>query len=117
PPAALVVVIDRSGSMAGARLEGAKTALHALVDRLDPTDQFGVVVFDDTAQVAIPAGPLHDKASAHRAIDAIHPGGCTDLSAGYLRGLQEVRRVAASGAAPGAKHVLLVSDGHANAGV
>ena len=42
-PSTLVVVLDRSGSMAGERLEGAKHALITLVDRLDPTDRFGLV--------------------------------------------------------------------------
>src|SRR6478736_3273729 len=37
----VVVVLDRSGSMAGSRLDG------ALVDRLDPADNFGVVAFDN----------------------------------------------------------------------
>jgi Ca-activated chloride channel homolog len=112
-PAALQVVLDRSGSMAGDRLEGAKHALLALVDRLDPTDAFGLVAFDDDVQVVVPAGALSDKHAVKHAIAGIHPGGCTDLSAGYLRGLQEAQRVAgASGAT-----LLLISDGHANAGV
>lgn len=46
-PASLQVVLDRSGSMAGDRLDGAISALVSLVDRLDPTDNLGVVVFDD----------------------------------------------------------------------
>lgn len=41
------------------------------------------------------------------------PGGMTDLSGGYLRGLQELKRVAAGGGGT----LLLISDGHANAGV
>lgn len=56
-PATLQIVLDRSGSMAGERLEGAKSALLALVARLDPQDNLGVVAFDDTVQVVIPAGP------------------------------------------------------------
>ena len=44
---------------------------------------------------------------------AIAPGGCTNLSGGLLRGLQEARRVAG----PAGATLLLLSDGHANAGV
>ncbi len=113
PPATLVVVLDRSGSMSGQRLNGAKRALRDLVDRLDPADSFGLVSFDDSTSVVVPAGPLNDKPSTKRAIDSVTPGGSTDLSAGYLRGLQEVRRAATAGAA----RLLLISDGHANAGV
>ena len=42
-PATLQIVLDRSGSMGGDRLEGAKTALLGLVDRLDPTDNFSTL--------------------------------------------------------------------------
>ncbi|HEU0240192.1 MAG TPA: VWA domain-containing protein [Micromonosporaceae bacterium] len=109
----LQVVLDRSGSMAGDRLQGAINALLALVDRLEPTDNFGVVTFDHTVELAVPAGPLTDKPAVKRAIASIVDGGSTDLSAGYLRGIQEARRVV--GAAGGT--LLLISDGHANAGV
>ncbi len=112
-PRTLIVVLDRSGSMQGDRLTGAKRALTDLVDRLDPDDRFGLVTFDNTVRVDIPVAPLSAKAQAKQRIGAVLPGGATDLSAGYLRGLQEARR--ASGAA-GAT-ILLISDGHANAGV
>lgn len=113
PPATLQVVLDRSGSMGGDRLTGACQALTELLDRLDPTDNLGIVAFDDTAQVVVPAGPVQDKTAVRHAIQALQPGGSTDLSAGYLRGLQEAQRVAG----PSGATVLLVSDGHANAGV
>lgn len=115
PQASLQVVLDRSGSMYGAPLEGAKQALVALVRRLEPTDNFGLVTFDDSAQVVVPAGPLTDKETVIRQIQAVHSGGSTDLSAGYLRGLREIRRVTAAGGAGGT--VLVVSDGHVNAGI
>ena len=112
-PSTLVVVLDRSGSMAGPRLEQAKAALTALIDQLDPHDRFGLVTFDQHTTVAVPAGELTDKPAVKRAIAQVHPGGSTDLSGGYLRGLQEAARVAAGAGAT----VLLVSDGHANAGL
>ena len=114
-PSALVVVLDRSGSMGGPRLEGAKRSLLALVDRLAPTDRFGLVTFDDSVQLVVPCAPLVDKASVKAQIAAISAGGSTDLSAGYLRGLREAQR--RGGAKTASTTVVLVSDGHANAGV
>ncbi len=113
PQRTLQIVLDRSGSMGGDRLDGAKRALAALVDRLEPTDNFGVVAFDDKVELPVPAGLLTDKAAVKRAIANVTAGGSTDLSGGYLRGIQEARRVAGQSGAT----ILLVSDGHANAGV
>ncbi|WP_405139968.1 VWA domain-containing protein [Sphaerisporangium sp. NBC_01403] len=112
-PATLQIVLDRSGSMAGGRLEGAQRALLALVDRLDAADNFGLVSFDDTAQVDVPAGPLTDKRAAKHAIAALRPGNSTDLSSGLLRGIHEAHRAASDRGAT----LLLISDGHANVGV
>ena len=113
PPSTLQVVLDRSGSMAGDPLESAQAALIDLVGRLEPTDNFGLVVFDDQVHVTIPAGPLTDKDAVRGTIASIPPGGTTNLSGGYLRGLQEARRVVGGGGAT----LLLISDGHANVGI
>lgn len=113
---ALQIVLDRSGSMNGAPLDGAKKALTDVIARLDPQDVFGVVTFDDQAEVAVPAGPLSDKQQATQLVDAIFAGGMTDLSSGYLRGLQELRRAAKASKIRGGT-VLVVSDGHVNSGI
>jgi Ca-activated chloride channel family protein len=113
PSSTLEVVLDRSGSMSGGRLDGAKTALIGLIDKLDPTDNFGLVSFDDRVEMTVPAGPLTDKHAVKQAIAQVEARGNTDLSSGYLRGLQEAGRVAGKTGAT----VLLISDGHANAGV
>ena len=113
PPGTLQVVLDRSGSMAGGALESAKDALIDLVGRLEPTDHFGLVLFDDEVHVAVPAAPLADKDVVRSLIRSIPSGGTTNLSGGYLRGLQEARRVAGAGGAT----LVLLSDGHANVGI
>ena len=113
PPSSFQVVLDCSGSMGDGRLEAAKQALFGLVGRLDPTDNFGLVLFADEAAVAVPAGPLHDKGAVRAAIRAIDCGGMTNLSGGYLRGVQEARRIAG----PNGATLLIVSDGHANRGL
>lgn len=110
---ALEIVLDRSGSMSGERLDAAKRALASLIARLDPSDAFGLVAFDDDVTVAVPAAPLADKQAVIRTLATLEPGGSTNLSGGYLRGLQETRRVAGAGAAT----LLVLSDGHANAGI
>jgi hypothetical protein len=69
------------------RLESAKHAVAALVDRLDSDDRFGLVCFDDEVQVTVAAGPVADKAAlkariagssraARRTCPAACCGGC-----------------------------------------
>lgn len=109
----LQIVLDRSGSMSGAPLDGALEAIARLVQRLDARDNFGVVAFDDEVQVVVPAAPLTDKEGTVDRLAQVTAGGMTDLSGGYLRGLQELKRVAGEGGGT----VLIVSDGHANGGI
>jgi Ca-activated chloride channel family protein len=114
-PQGVVVVLDRSGSMGGTPIEAAHRAILTLVRRLGPDDRFGLVAFDDTAEVVVPFGQLGDMDSAWvaDAIASVEAGGSTDLSAGYLMGLREAMR----GPADAGTTVIVVSDGHANAGI
>lgn len=112
-PRTLQIVLDRSGSMAGGRLETAKAALADVVGQLAPQDNFGLVAFDDEVRVVVPDGPLHDKELVRALVAGIVPGGSTNLSGGLLRGVREARRVAGGGGAT----VIVLSDGIANVGV
>ncbi|MFM8352918.1 MAG: vWA domain-containing protein [Actinomycetales bacterium] len=111
----LILVVDRSGSMSGAPIAAVRASLHSLVDRMKPQDTFGLVAFSETARMTVPTRRIadHDRATVHRLIEDLTPGGSTDLSAGYLLGLSEARRHSGEGGST----VLLLSDGHANAGV
>lgn len=122
PGQSLVIVLDRSGSMSGEPLEGAKRSIAALLHRLAPQDSFGLVAFDDTADVVVPVRPMrdHDVPTVERAINQVRSGGMTDLSAGYLLGLRELKRSLRAPAATtphSGATLLLVSDGHANSGI
>ena len=114
PGQAIQVVLDRSGSMEGQPLDAAKGSLLKLVSRLAPQDAFGLVAFDDAALVIVPTRTMadHHMPSLRKSIRDLQTGGSTDISAGYLMGLRELTRVQASGGST----LLLISDGHANAG-
>jgi Ca-activated chloride channel family protein len=118
PGRTLLLVLDRSGSMSGEPLEAAKQATAALARRLGPQDCFGVVVFDDEAEVVLPCRLMadHHPDDVARAIASIDSRGSTDISSGYLLALREAK---ASLAATGqtSATVLVVSDGEANAGI
>jgi len=112
-PSTLQVVLHRSGSMGGGPLAAAQEGLDRLLVRLDPSDSFGLVFFDDRAEVTVPTAPLTDKAAVRAAVAGVFVRGMANLSGGYLRGLREARR---AGGDRGAT-LLLLSDGHANEGV
>ena len=100
--------------MEGAPLESAKGSLLKLVDRLAPQDSFGLVAFDDQSLVIAPTRTMadHHLPSLRKAIREMQTGGSTDISSGYLMGLRELNRVNSASAST----LMLISDGHANAG-
>lgn len=116
-PMNLALVIDRSGSMGGGRLEQAKAAAHLLVDRLNPDDRLGVVSYSDNVTVDLAPVPVtaENAARLHKAIDAIQLGGQTNLEGGFLQGARLLSgRTGVS--ANAISRVILLSDGHANVG-
>ena len=114
PGQAVQIVLDRSGSMNGRPLESAKESILKLVDRLAPQDSFGLVAFDDSALVVVPTLSMsdHHLPSLKKAIREMDTGGSTDIAAGYLLGIRELKRINSSGGST----LLLISDGHANSG-
>jgi Ca-activated chloride channel family protein len=105
-------VIDRSGSMGGPKLEQTKAAADYLIRRLEPTDQVALVTYDDEVELVSSLAPVDRDELRHR-LYGIFPGGMTNLSGGWLKGIEEVKR-APEGTA---RKVLLLTDGLANNGI
>lgn len=113
-PLNLSVVLDRSGSMRGAKLEQARQAAEMLVDRLGPDDIFSLVIYDTEVEVLIPPQRIGGNAERFRQkIRRIEPGGSTALYHGVEVG---GRQLAEFFEAENINRVLLLSDGIANVG-
>src|ERR1039457_3422301 len=112
-PLNLAVVLDKSGSMTGAKLEKAKQAALQLVDRLTSKDVFSLVVYSDEARVLVPAQKVEDREALKEKIAGIEAGGSTALYAGVKTGARQIQEYFSS---KRINRVILLSDGLANVG-
>ena len=112
-PLNVALVIDRSGSMSGQKIERAKDAAIQAIRRLGSRDIVSVVVFDDKVDVLIPATKLSDREMVEAKIRSIQPGGSTAIFDGTKKGGAEVRKFFEKGLI---NRVVLLSDGQANVG-
>src|SRR5277367_5508533 len=112
-PLNLAVVLDKSGSMTGAKLEKTKQAAMQLVDRLAPNDIFSLVIFSDEAQVLVPAQKVEDKEALKEKIESIEADGSTALYSGVKMGADQIQEYFSS---KRINRVILLSDGLANVG-
>lgn len=107
PSMAMVLVIDKSGSMSGAPIALARQAARSAAELIASQDHIGVVAFDGAARViaAMRTGLERDETLA--AIDRLAAGGGTFLYPALAQAQQMLDEIAAK-----VKHVIVLSDGH-----
>src|SRR5258708_18827953 len=88
PPLDLVVVLDRSGSMADAgKMDYAKQGLRLLVEQLGEDDTFTLVAFSDSVQTLFgPARIGANRTQVTAIVDGVQPGGGTNIYGGLEAG-------------------------------
>lgn len=119
-PLNLTLVVDRSTSMRGERLETVIRAVGLLLDKLGPEDSLAVVSFSDRAEVVLPAhrrGALPETSDTAVAtarqnplarLEALAASGGTEIYQGLKEGVAQTRRMAAGRNS----HLILLTDGH-----
>lgn len=116
PSLAVVLVIDRSGSMETSvdsrfsKLDLAKEAAQLVVELLDERNEVGVIAFDTAWSWVVPMGPAKDKDRIMREIATIKAGGGTDLFPPLKEAYQTIYDRKAL-----LRHVLVLSDGEVTA--
>lgn len=124
-PLRLALVLDRSGSMAGEKLDTAKRAALAVLDRLDEADQVSVVAFDNEIEVVQPLAPVTEKlrVAVRTALAKIEARASTALHEGWLTGCEAIASESsddakkANGSQLDLARCFLLTDGLANVGV
>lgn len=104
----LALVIDRSSSMRGTRMQNVKMAAADLVESLHPDDRLALITFSDRAQVLTPSTLASEKRVFSSAIASMMPGGGTEIYQGLQAGIEEVRNNASD---EKINHVILLTDG------
>lgn len=114
-PASVALVIDVSGSMAGPKIENARSAARALVEKLADGDIVSIHTFSDEARERVPPTLLDrsSRATLARVIDSLEPTGGTNLFDGLRLG--ESRSFTAPATHP-VRRLVVISDGVANIG-
>ncbi|MEE2668780.1 MAG: VWA domain-containing protein [Gemmatimonadota bacterium] len=103
---ALVIVMDKSYSMVGLKLELSKEAAKAALDLLEPTHRFSLITFDDTPYVTVPLQLAVEKSLINEYISRVIAGSQTNIFPALEEAFETLVDTNEE-----VRHVILLSDG------
>ncbi|MGQ9502262.1 MAG: vWA domain-containing protein [Anaerolineae bacterium] len=108
-PLNLCLVLDRSTSMSGIRLQAMREGVQRIIDHISSDDVLSIVVFNDRAEVLLPPQSNINRARVKAMVSTIQPAGGTELLQGLGAGIREAMR---GKSARSLNHLILLTDGH-----
>jgi Ca-activated chloride channel homolog len=109
PPINICIIIDKSTSMAGTRMDIVKTNTINLIRQLRPDDLVSVVAFGDKAETVVQPTHASDINRYESKIHAIRPSGATEIFQGLDAGINALNNGSLSSSL---KQLILITDGH-----
>ena len=103
---AVVLIIDKSSSMEGKKIELARQAAIGVIDNLRPIDLVGVLIFDNSFQWAVPIRRAEDRSLIKRLVSGITPDGGTQIAPALSEAYRKILPTKAT-----FKHIVLLTDG------
>jgi Ca-activated chloride channel family protein len=102
----VVLIIDKSSSMEGKKIELARLAAIGVVENLKADDRVGVLIFDNSFMWAVPIRSADNKPIIRREISGIIPDGGTQIAPALTEAYRKILPVNAA-----YKHIVLLTDG------
>jgi uncharacterized membrane protein len=102
----VVLIMDKSSSMEGRKMELARLSGIGVIDNLRPTDNIGVLIFDNSFQWAVPIRKAEDKTLIKRLIGGVTPDGGTQIAPALAEAYRKIQTSTAT-----YRHVVLLTDG------
>jgi Ca-activated chloride channel family protein len=109
PPINICIVIDKSTSMAGTRMDIVKTNTINLIRQLRPDDMISVVAFGDKAETVLQPVRAAEINRYESRIHAIRSSGATEIFQGLDAGITALNNGSLSASL---KQLILITDGH-----
>ena len=102
----VVLIMDKSSSMEGPKMELARSAATGLVSNLRPIDQVGVLIFDNSFRWAVPIRKADEPRVINATIAGIMPDGGTQIAPALTEAYLRIIPVEST-----YRHILLLTDG------